>query len=367
MLEMKIIIDILTPKQCMLFSKLSNKFEREGCKVFLTTRRYREVNQLLQLKGMDAKIIGRHGGGTLDGKLRANAERIIKLASYVNDVRPDIAVSFSSPEMARVAFGLSIPHICINDSPHAEAVARLTIPLSRSLLTPKMIPKKAWTRYGISAERIIQYYALDPWAWLKDFRPNEKILEELELDRSKPIVTFRTEETFAAYLLNKASEKSTVIPIIMRLLEEDLQIVIIPRYKEQTAILKETFKGKVSLCESIVDGPSLLAYSSIFVGAGGTMSVEAALLGVPTFSCYPGEPFIIEKYLIKKGLLIRETTPEKAAEKILDQLGNISSARKKQAEKAWKLTEKFEDPVEIIAGEIERNLYGNAETSLTVP
>jgi len=354
--NLKAVIDILTPKQGMFLSELSNSLEEKGHQVFRTTREYREVLQLLKLKTIDAITVGKHGGGTLSGKLKAHASRVQKLSLVVEELKPDVAISFSSPEMARVAFGLGIPHICINDSPHAEAVARLTVPLSRLLFTPKVIPKKYWLEFGISREKIIQYNSLDPWVWLKDLRPNRKVLELLNLDESKPILTFRTEESFAAYLLEKASAETSVTPIVERLLKEslDVQIVIIPRYREQTEVLQENFKQEVIVCDSLVDGPSLLSYTTVFVGAGGTMSTEAALLGVPTFSCYPGEPTLIEKYLIRKGLIVREETPEKTAEKIADQLKRIDFIRKRQSERARRLVEKFEDPVRVIADNVLR-------------
>jgi hypothetical protein len=352
---MKIFIDILTPKQCMLFAKLSERLLKRGHQIYQTTREYREVVQLLRLKRIEAKIVGKHGGNTLYGKLKASAQRTFRLASLIKRWKPDVAVSFSSPEAARAAFGLGIPHICINDSPHAEAVARLTIPLSEKLLTPKIIPKKAWTKFGIPAENIVQYDALDAWAWLKDFEANEKILEELKLDKTKPILTFRTEETFAAYLLPKAQK----IPIIVSILEElfqtqrNLQVVVLPRYQQQAAVLEKIFHEKIVICCSIVDAPSLLSFTSIFIGAGGTMTSEAALLGVPTFSCYPGKPYLIEKYLLKMGLVTRETNPRKLMRMILKTLDNLQAAKMKQQERARKLTSSFEDPIEVISKTIE--------------
>jgi len=353
--SLRVFMDILTPKQCMLFSKLSERLEKEGHQVLKVTREYREVVKLLALKGVDAKVVGKHGGGTLAGKLRASAGRVLKLASLVKEWKPDVAVSFSSPETARVAFGLGIPHVCVNDSPHAEAVARLTIPLSKRLLTPKVIPKRAWLRFGISEDRIIQYDALDAWAWLRDFKPNENVLKQLGLDRSKPIITFRTEEAFAAYLLGKTPKKPSVIPIIEKLLQasRDFQIVVIPRYEKQAVALQEILGKRAMVCESIVDGQSLLFFSSIFVGAGGTMTAEAALMGVPTFSCYPDEPFLIEKYLMNKGLIIRENDPEKAAKKIIRTLSSLESVKAAQEEKARRLTQTFEDPIKVIASTIK--------------
>jgi predicted glycosyltransferase len=340
----------------MFFSRFSEKMEKGGHRVFMTTRRYREVQQLLGLKGVDAKIVGEHGGKEVMGKLKASVQRTLELSSLFGEIEPDVAISFSSPEMARVSYGLKVPHVCVNDSPHAEAVARLTVPLSERLLTPKMIPKKAWTKYGIPPEKIVQYAALDPWVWLKDFKPDRRTLKKLGLDESKPTLTFRTEESFAAYLLGKTQKKTSIIPIIKKLLEEmeALQIVAVPRYKEQIKALREAFNDTIVICESIVDGPSLLSHTSVFVGAGGTMSAEAALLGVPTFSCYPGEPFLIQRYLTRKKLLTHETDPDTLVSRILATLSNIDSEKKRQSARVQRLVRNFEDPIEIVTREVEK-------------
>jgi len=353
---MKVFIDILTPKQLMLFTKLSERLRKDGHEVFEATREYKEVIQLLKLKRIKAKIVGKHGGETLPSKLKASAERTLELASIMAELRPDVAVSFSSPETSRVAFGLKIPHVSLNDSPHAEAVARLSVPLATVLLTSKVIPKTVWIKFGIPANKIVQYNALDAWAWLKDFKPDEEILTQLNLEKSKPIVVFRTEESFASYLLGKIPKTPVLLPLIKSLTKSDVdfQAVVMPRYETQTALLKEKLEGRVTVCESTVDGPSLLSYTSIFVGAGGTMTSEAALLGVPAISSYPDKPSLIEKFLIKKGLVVRETNMKKVEAMILKMLRNIESVQMRQREKAQKLTSSFEDPIDLLVKTIEK-------------
>jgi predicted glycosyltransferase len=353
---MKVFIDILTPKQCMLFAKLSERFRRDGHQVTKVTREYREVNQLLKIKGITAQVLGKHGGGNLQDKLKASAQRTLELTSFVAELQPDVAVSFASPETSRVAFGLRIPHVCLNDSPHSEAVARLTVPLVTLLVTPKFIPKSAWTRFGIKSDKIVQYNAIDPWIWLKDFKPNGKILKQLGLETSKPIVVFRAEESFASYLLGSAPKIPAWTLLLESLLKSSssFQAVIIPRYDTQIAHLTERFENRATICKSAIDAPSLLAHSSVFVGAGGTMTAEAALLGVPTFSCYPGKSFLIEKYLVKRRLVAREADWRKAKVKILKILGNIDNARKVQLARAKELTDSFEDPIDVIMRTVER-------------
>jgi predicted glycosyltransferase len=350
---MKVWIDILTPKQALFFMNLCLKLEERGYQVIKTTRRYREVTQLLKIKGLKAKVVGEHGGENLYEKLKKSAERIIKLASLIKESSPDLAISFSSVEASRVAFGLKIPHYCISDSPHAEAASKLTIPLSKKLFTPFVIPEKAWIKYGISESDIIFYKALDPITWLKKFKINKNVLSKLNLKENKPLITIRVEETFAAYLLDKSLKESIAIKAAHLLSNKtDAQIVILPRYKEQINFLKKEFKKEnVKIACKVIDGASLLALSSVFIGAGGTMTAEAALLGVPTISCYPSKPTYIEKFLIKQDLIKRSLNPKNICKLTLSYINN-EEVKKESLEKAKKITSIMEDPTEIILNKI---------------
>jgi predicted glycosyltransferase len=45
--------------------------------------------------------------------------------------------------------------------------------------------------------------------------------------------------------------------------------------------------------------------ADLVIGAGGTMNREAALLGTPVISCYPGKQLSVDTYYINKGLMKR--------------------------------------------------------------
>jgi predicted glycosyltransferase len=357
---MRVIIDVLTPKQVMFFPKLEEWLEDKGHEVMLTTRRYREVSQLIEKKGIEAVTVGEHGGGNLKDKLLAGTDRIKRLVGIFDDFSPDAAVSFSSPEMARTSYGLGVPHVCVNDSPHSVAVANLTIPLSERLLSPDMIPMQEWMKFGIAEENVVQYHALDPWVWVRDFEPDRGVLDELGLDVSAPIVTLRVPEVFASYLLGISGAHMVLREFIERFLQlrRDAQMVVVPRYLEQVKELKAMFGDRIALCESVVDGPSLIALSDVFVGMGGTMSAEAALLGVPTISHYP-ERYMIEDYLIKEGLISKELDPERLLKRIADVLAEVAERKRMAKEKAGKLVSGFEDPIEVIGSEVEKILEGS--------
>ena len=58
------------------------------------------------------------------------------------------------------------------------------------------------------------------------------------------------------------------------------------------------------MLRDVVDGITLINSTQLFVGAGGTMTAEAALLGKPTISIAPIQ-FYVDKYLVKSGLVKR--------------------------------------------------------------
>ena len=351
---MKIWIDVLTPKQALFFAPLHQSIISRGSEAMVTTRAYREAVQTLRLKKIPHKVVGKHGGGTAYGKLVASGERVVGLARLINAWKPDVAVSFSSPEAARVAFGLAIPHVAVNDSPHAWMVARLSVPLSRFVCFPWIIQKKVWMDLGAKRHSLVSYRALDPAAWLKKFKPNPKVLKSMGLDKDRPIVVLRTEEAFASYLMGKASDRAPVIaPIVEELFRLDLgiQIVVSTRYGLQAPILRKKFGDKLTLLDKIVDAASLLSLSSVFVGSGGTMTVEAALMGTLAISCYPGEKPIYIEYLEREGLIETIHSPRVVASRITDILTNPEKYEA-QRQKGRKLLDWMEDPTKTIASKV---------------
>jgi len=358
-MNLSVWVDYLTPKQVLFFGSVTEKLEKYGFEILRTSRNYSEVTRMLDLSSTEAKIIGQHGGSSLKGKLIASAERIIQLSKYISTKKIACALGFASPELSRVALGLAIPHFTVNDSPHSIAVARLTSPpLSEQLFTPQQIPISAWLNIGVPRDKIIQYNGLDPIAWLKGFTPNSQIIKELGL-KDRPIIVARTEEKKASYLLDLDPRQiSILIPIIKKISQEypEFQIVVIPRYDSQYLELRNAVGKKIIVLNKAIDGASLLAFSSLFLGAGGTMNAEAALLGVPTISCYPKETTHVEQFLINEGAIHRAKNANKAIEKAKEILSSPKEFKERHERIAKRLSNEMEDPSEIIVKHIKEFL-----------
>lgn len=332
---MRIWFDILTPKQVMFFRRAVALLQEKGHEVLCTSRDYREPVELARIKGLDLKIVGRHGGSERYGKLVASAQRIQALAEVVNGFSPDAAVTFSSPEGARVAFGLGIRHIGFNDSPHATAVARLTVPLMSKLLCPWVIPVSAWTGFGISAKNIVRYRALDPAAWLKSEKPRTA--------GAGKRVLVRLEESKASYLADGRFSSASLVDAVVDELSQTADVTVLCRYSDQIEEAKQKYGGRARVMEGVFDGVSLLKAADLFIGAGGTMSAEAALLGVPAISIAPVR-YHVEDYLVRTGLIAR-TRDQKVLLKLAKKMLSDTKFRSAHARKAARTLASMEDPV----------------------
>jgi len=340
--------DIMTPKEVWLLGSIQKYLGTKGFEGIITTRNYDKNIELLKLRGIDFIPIGEHGGGTLEGKLIASTKRILEMTDYISSlsIKPDVCISLCSVEASRVAFGLGIPHICFDDAPHANAVNKLVIPLSKFVISPNCIPKNKFIKFGIQTSNIIHYNGIDEVAWLSDFMSNESILKELNLDKRKLLIVLRPKETQAAYLLNKSTNENFSFRIIDFILHEfkESQIVVFTRYPIQFKELYNEFKGRIILPKKAIDGPNLISYSDLVISGGATMEREAALLGIPAISYFP-MPLDIEIFLKQKGFPIWHL---KNNQEILDLIQKILSNPKKFKKDTKNLLKNLENPKNII-------------------
>jgi predicted glycosyltransferase len=345
---LKFWIDALTPKQLIFFNTLSEKMKKSGHEVIFTTRSYHDVNYVIRRLGIEVTVVGKHGGSSKSTKLEASLSRSLELVRFIRDEKVDGTVSFNSPEAARVSFGLGIPHYTVNDSPHSVWVARLSIPLSRILFTPWVIPLSAWREYGIRKEMMVTYRALDPAAWLKR---KDEWPPPTEFEKSaRGAILFRPEESQASYMQEqKLKERVELVRMISESLPDN-RVIVLPRYEQQEKEFDYVDAPNVFVCREPFFGPNLLTVCAALIGGGGTMNAEASLLGVPTISFFPGKTTYVEEYLVQRGLVRR-------VKKESDCLKAIKEVLKPESkDKIRKLAEQelamMEDPTDVILSKV---------------
>lgn len=356
---MKIWLDALAPKQLLFFNSFKNRIRKiKKIKIWFTSRDYEQVTPLIKILGLEKEIeiIGSFGGKSLEGKLSASIERMNKLKNRVFEEKPDIVISSGSIEASRIAYGLSIPHVCTSDSPHSP-IYPLSLPISKILFSPWIIPKKEWIIHGIEKEKIHYYKALDPFAWLIDFSPNKFVLKDIGIDYNEPYILVRPPEVFASYLINVSHPYSLLFYFLKKIpkIFPDFKIVIMNRYSNQAKLFRKIGKNLIVL-NKVVDGTSLIFYSSLVISGGGTITQEAALLGIPTISIYPGELPTVIKFLERKKL-IYHIHSKKDIKYIYEISNNFDKIKNKQKETSKELLRKMEDPIQKIFNGIEKLIY----------
>src|SRR5438034_1712401 len=93
----------------LVFRPLIRLLRHGGHEVEVTSREYAQTLQLLELHGIDATVVGRHGGRSRVGKARALASRLSSLGRWAVDRRFDLALAHGSHELTMTARRLGIP------------------------------------------------------------------------------------------------------------------------------------------------------------------------------------------------------------------------------------------------------------------
>jgi len=318
---MRIWYDACTGKHVRYGAAIAKHLRKAGHDIVFTTREHPDTLALARVLGETPIVVGKYSPTSLFSRLEESAKRMVQLAELFKDHLPDVAISHQSVELCRVAFGLGVPVILTADTPHANAVNRLTVPLAETLVISEAIPQGFFRRFG--AKSIVQFRGVDEVAWIKDFKPSGKF--EFE----KPLIVVRQMETRASYALGKRDETVELTEKLGSL----GNVLFISRYER-------TEKRGAAIESDFVDSASVVAHADLVVSVGGTISREAALQGVPSIVVSDIGRTYVNKYLAKLGFPLFMTNTREALRYSKKYLGKRFDVKSKLA--------RLEDPVGVI-------------------
>jgi uncharacterized protein len=305
---MRVWIDVTGPAHAVVFRPLVKVLRERGAEVEITTREFSQNVELLRLHGLDATVVGTHGGRSRLAKTTTMITRYAGLVRWARPRRFDVALAHASHHLTMAARTLRIPSATTFDYEYATVQHQLGCRAANVVLVPEAIPPERLARYGVHRPKLRQYPGLKEEYYLSDFEPDPGVPEALGLDPSRVLVVVRTPSDYALYHRNP----SPLFPALLDRLgrDEGVQAVVLARTPEQWAEVTARDLPSLVVPEHAVDAQSLIALSDLVVSAGGTMNREAVALGVPVYTTFGGRIGAVDEALFREGRLRRLSDPD---------------------------------------------------------
>jgi uncharacterized protein len=300
-------IDMTASAHVLVFRPLIEIMRKRGDDVQVTAREYAQTLQLLQLHGIEAEVIGKHGGRSRAGKLRAMQKRLHALRKWARGREFDVALAHGSHELTMTARRLGVPSSTTFDYEFAWLQHQLGCRAATKVVVPDAIPPDRLAGYGVHPPKLLQYPGLKEEYYLSDFEPDRGILGRLGVDTSRVVVVLRPPPDVSLYHRHSNPLFPQTVDFLGR--HDDVHAVVLPRTEEQRAYVRSLDLPSLVLPDSAVDAQSLIALADLVVSAGGTMNREAAALGVPVYTTYGGRLGGVDEELIRQGRLKPLTDP----------------------------------------------------------
>jgi predicted glycosyltransferase len=285
----------------LVFRPLIRLLRERGDEVEITARDYAQTLQLLELHGLEATVIGRHGGRSRLGKARSLASRLRALRKWARPREFDIALAHGSHELTMTARRLGVPSATTHDYEFATLQHQLGMRAATKVVVPESIPADRLEHLGVRPPKLLRYPGLKEEYYLSDFEPDPTVLETLGVDRDRVLVVLRPPPDVSLYHRHSNPLFPQTLDFLGRL--EGVQSVVIPRTEEQREYVRALDLPAVIVPDRAVDAQSLISLADVVVSAGGTMNREAAALGVPVYTTYGGRLGGVDEELIREGRL----------------------------------------------------------------
>ncbi|MHB8650259.1 MAG: DUF354 domain-containing protein [Gaiellaceae bacterium] len=299
---MKVWIDFSNSPHPLLFEPIVRRLHDRGDEVLLTARDNAQTLELARERWPDVVLVGEASPRGHRAKAAAIAARMLELRRWARGAGPDVALSHNSYAQIVAARLLGIPIVTAMDYEHQPA-NHLAFRLAGTILLPEALPQRLVRRQGAAARKVTVYPGLKEQLYVADFEPDREVLSRLGIDgaATEIVAVIRAPPSRAIYhrtanpTYGEALERAGSQPGVAG--------VVLARYPEQREALRSLGLPNLVVPESAVDARSLMYAADVVVGAGGTMTREAALLGVPTISIFAGRPAAADRWLEQRGLL----------------------------------------------------------------
>ena len=165
------------------------------------------------------------------------------------------------------------------------------------------------TRYRIKDSAIHLFNGFKEDIYIADYQPDPNFLNQLPF---KEFITIRPENLKASYV---PINSRTIVPELFKVFKDE-NILFLPRYIEERQYAVGS--PNVFMPDSPLNGLDVCYYSKAILTGAGTFAREAALMGTPAVSFFPGKKFLnVDVIMQERGWEFKSRDPKAIYEYVI--------------------------------------------------
>jgi len=287
--------------------------EMKGYSVYVTGFKRGETEELMKMFGLNGEVFGEDHYNPLIKSL-SFASRTFRLLYKAPKARVLLSFENAMPIPAGKLKGIKVILMLDNDlkfigkKPLFQRIESRIKKMADYVIVPE-VARETFESYF---DTVITYPGYKEHIYITDFQPDPKFIEKSGIP-FEDYVVLRPESLTSLYVLHGES----LVPELLRLFErENINVVYLPRNEEERALANGFDNVYIPL--KALDGLNLIYHSKATLTGSGTMAREAAVMGVPAVSFFPGERLLaVDRDLVEKGKMLHSREPEEIIEYVV--------------------------------------------------
>lgn len=311
---MKILVDLIHPANYHYFKFFIKEMKLRGNDIFITAREKDVLQVLLKLDNVPFINVGKgkFKNGALGKLLYLIFAEFLFFFIFLK-YKPNIVLSFGSTPCAHNCFIFRIPHISFDDTEHAKLNRKLYAPFTEVVFTPACF----YENIGKNQFRFNSYMELF-YLHPSRFLPSKNYKEILKKEKAV-LLRFVSWEAFHDIGQKGLTIKQKIELTALLSIEYDVFI------SSEGELPPELEQFKLSIHANEIH--NFLANIDLYIGEGGTMASECAMLGIPSIYINSLPLMGYLKEAKEYGLLFHITSYTETVEKSLEILRDKESKK----------------------------------------
>jgi predicted glycosyltransferase len=266
---MKLLIGIGHPAHVHFFKNCINLFLKKGHEVRIVARDKEMTRLLLERYHLNYTLFTGHKQ-TLLGKLLEIPRNDLIFKKAAKKFKPDILIGINNYTSAHVGMLTHIPSIIFTDTEEAALGNVLTFPFATTICTPSCFLKDL-------GKKQVRYNGYHELAYLHPmyFTPDLGVLDQVGISKGENYFLLRFISWAASHDIGLYGMRMDSVTTLIKSLEEHGRVFISSERTLDPALEKYRLKASPEIIHS------LMYFAGLYIGEGGTMAAEAAILGTP--------------------------------------------------------------------------------------